>query len=70
MNEKEEESPLEDPRVRRYRIVREKHATRSKEQRVMDASRRATERAAHNNAQIALENDARNDARTLLHPDR
>jgi hypothetical protein len=30
MNEEEEESPLEDPRVRRNRLARERYAARSK----------------------------------------
>jgi hypothetical protein len=38
MNEEEEESPLEDPRVRQNYIAREKHAARSKEQCAVDAS--------------------------------
>ncbi len=70
MNEEEEESPLEDLRVCRNCIAREKHAERSKEQRAVDASRRATQRAAHSDAQITLENVARANDRTLLHPDR
>ncbi len=70
MNEEEEESPLEDSCVRRNRIAQEKHAARSKEQRAMDANRRATQRVAHSDAQITLENAARANARTFLHPDR
>jgi hypothetical protein len=70
MNEEEEESPLEDSRVRRNRIAREKHAARSKEQRAVDASRWATQRVARNDAHIALENVARANAWTLLHPNR
>jgi hypothetical protein len=70
MNEEEEESPLEDPRVRRNYITREKHATRSKEQRAVDANQRATQKVARNDAQIALENVARANACTLLHFDR
>jgi hypothetical protein len=38
MNEEEEEAPLEDPRVRRNHIARERHAAQSEEQHVMDAS--------------------------------
>jgi len=45
MNEEEEESPLEGPRLRRNRLTRERHAVRSKEQRVADASRREGQRA-------------------------
>jgi hypothetical protein len=70
MNEEEEESPLEDPRVRWNCLAREKHAARSKEQCAMDTSRRVTQRAARSDAQIALENAARANARTLLHPDK
>jgi hypothetical protein len=39
MNEEEEEAPLEGPPVRRNRLARERHAARSKEQCVADASR-------------------------------
>jgi len=45
MNEEEEESPLEGPRLRRNRLARERHAARSKEQCVADASRREGQRA-------------------------
>jgi hypothetical protein len=45
MNEEEEESPLEGPRVHRNRLARERHAAQSKEQRVADASRREVQRA-------------------------
>ncbi len=45
MNEEEEESPLEGPRLRRNRLARERHAIRSKEQRAADASRREGQRA-------------------------
>jgi hypothetical protein len=45
MNEEEEESPLEGPRVRRNRVARERYATQSKEQRVADASRREAQKA-------------------------
>jgi hypothetical protein len=70
MNEEEEESPLENPCVRRNRIAREKHVARSKEQRAVDANRRATQRVARSDVQIALENATRANTRTLLHPDR
>jgi len=52
MNEEEEEAP----RIRRNRLARERHATRSKEQRVVDASRRAAQRPTRSNVQIVLEN--------------
>jgi hypothetical protein len=45
MNEEEEKSPLEDPRVRRNRVARERYAARSKEQRVADASRWEAQKA-------------------------
>ncbi len=38
MNKEQEEAPLEDPRVRRNHLARERHAIRSEEQRVVDAS--------------------------------
>jgi len=44
MNEEEEESPLEGPRLCRNRLARERHAARS-EQRVADASRREGQKA-------------------------
>jgi hypothetical protein len=72
MNEEEEESPLEGPRVRQNHLAQERHAARSKEQRpadasqrahsnaqiVADATRQATQRAMHSNVQITLENVA------------
>jgi hypothetical protein len=70
MNEEEEESLLEDPRVCRNRIAREKHAARSKDQRAVDANRRTTQRAARSDAQIVLENATCANARTLLHPNK
>jgi hypothetical protein len=45
MNEEEEEAPLEDPRICRNRLGRERHATRFEKQCVADANRRATHRA-------------------------
>ncbi len=45
MNEEEEGSPLEDPRVRRNRLARKRHDAGSKEQRAMDASRREGQKA-------------------------
>jgi hypothetical protein len=45
MNEEEEESPLEDLRVRRNRLAQERHTVQSKEQRATDASRQAAQRA-------------------------
>jgi hypothetical protein len=59
MNEEEEESPLEDPLGHRNRLARERHAARSEEQRAVDASRQAAQRATRNDAQITLENVAR-----------
>jgi len=53
MNEEEEESPLEGPRLHRNRLARERHAARSKEQRAADASRREGQRA--HNAQRELD---------------
>jgi len=38
MNEEEEEAPLEDPRIRRNRLARERHVVRSKKQCVVDAN--------------------------------
>jgi hypothetical protein len=38
MNEEEEEAPLEDLRVCRNRLARERHVAQSKEQCVIDAS--------------------------------
>jgi len=45
MNEEEEESPLEDRRLRRNRLARKRHAARSKERRAVDANRREGQRA-------------------------
>jgi len=45
MNEEEEESPLEDWRLRRNRLARKRHAARTKERRATDASRREGQRA-------------------------
>jgi len=53
MNEKEEETPLEDLCIHRNHLARERHAARSKEQHAMDANRRAAQRGASSNAQIA-----------------
>jgi hypothetical protein len=50
MNEEEDEAPLEDLRVRRNCLARERHAVRSKEQRAMYASRRVAQRAARSDA--------------------
>ncbi len=55
MNEEEEEAPLEDPRLRRNRLARQRHASRSKKQRAADANRRATHRAARSDAQIVAD---------------
>ncbi len=53
MNEKEEETPLEDPCVRRNCLAWERHIAQSKEQHATDASRQAAQRGARNDAQIA-----------------
>ncbi len=45
MNEEDEVSPLEGPRVHRNRLARERHTARSKEQRAADASRWEGQRA-------------------------
>jgi hypothetical protein len=66
MNEEEEEAP----RVRQNRLARERRATQSKEQRVMDASRRAAQRPTCSNVQIVLENATCANTWTLLHPNR
>jgi hypothetical protein len=66
MNKEEEEAS----RFRRNRLAWERHTVQSKEQRAVDASWRAAQRAAHNNAQIALENATCANAWTLLHPNR
>jgi hypothetical protein len=55
MNEKEEEAPLEDPRVRRNHLAQERHIAQYEEQRVVDVSRRATQRLVRNDAQIATD---------------
>jgi len=70
MNKKEEEAPLEDPCVCRNRLARKRHAIWSEEQRATDASRRAAQKAARNDVQIALENATRANAQMLLHLDR
>ncbi len=69
MNEEEEEAPLEDSRVRRNRLARERHAARFEEQRATYASWRVAQRAACSDAQIvadanrrAVQSAARNDA--------
>ncbi len=66
MNEEEEEAP----RVHWNRLARERQAARSKEQRAVDASWRAAQRAARSNVQIALENAMCANAWMLLHPNR
>jgi hypothetical protein len=52
MNEEEEEAP----RIRWNRLAWERRVARSKEQRAMDASRRAAQRPTRSNVQIVLEN--------------
>jgi hypothetical protein len=66
MNEEEEEAP----HVRRNRLARERRDARSKEQRVVDASRRAAQRPTRSNVQIVLENATCVNAWTFLHPNR
>jgi hypothetical protein len=53
MNEEEEDTPLEDPRVHRNHIAWERHTAQFEEQHAMDASWRAAQRGVRNNAQIA-----------------
>jgi hypothetical protein len=53
MNEEKEEAPLEDPRVCRKRLAREKHVARSEEQRAAIARRWAAQKGARNDVQIA-----------------
>jgi hypothetical protein len=55
MNEEEEEAPLEDPRIRRNGLARNRHTARFEEQRAVDANRRAIHRAARSDAQIAAD---------------
>ncbi len=55
MNKEEEEAPLEDSRICRNRLARERHAARSEKQCAADAHRRATHRAARSGAQIAAD---------------
>jgi hypothetical protein len=59
MNEEEEEAPLEDPHIRRNRLVRERHAARSEEQRAVDANRWAIHRVARSDAQIVADANRR-----------
>ncbi len=66
MNEEEEEAP----RVRQNHLARERRVARSKEQRVMDANRRAAQRPTRSNVQIVLENATCANAWTFLHPNR
>ncbi len=60
MNEEEEESPLEGPRVRRNRLARERHVARSKEQHVADASRWEGQRACNAQRELDRENQGGN----------
>jgi hypothetical protein len=55
MNEEEEEAPLEDSRIHRNRLARERYATRSEEQRATYASRQVAQRAARSDAQIVAD---------------
>jgi hypothetical protein len=73
MNEEEEEAPLEDLRIRRNRLARERHIARSEEQRAVDANRWAIHRVARSDAQIvadanrqATQRTARNDAQNAM----
>jgi len=50
MNEKEEEAPLEDLCVRQNRLAWERHVVWFEEQRVTNASQRATQRGVRNDA--------------------
>jgi len=50
MNEEEEEAPLEDSRIHRNRLARERHVARSEKQRAADANRRATHKVARSDA--------------------
>ncbi len=50
MNEEEEETPLEDPHVRRNRLARERHIVRFEEQHAAHASRQAIQRAVRSDA--------------------
>jgi adenylate kinase family enzyme len=55
MNEEEEDAPLEDLRIRRNHLARERHVARFEEQRAADANRRAIHRATCSDAQIAAD---------------
>jgi len=55
MNEEEEEAPLEDSRIHRNRLARERHVARSEKQRAADANRRATHKVARSDAQIVTD---------------
>ncbi len=59
MNEEEEEAPLEDSRIRRNRLARERHVARSKEWRAAYANRRVAQRAARSDAQIVVDANQR-----------
>jgi len=66
MNEEEEEAPC----VRQNHLARERRVARSKEQRAMDANRRAAQRPTRSNVQIVLENATCANTWTFLHPNR
>jgi hypothetical protein len=53
MNEEEEEAPLEDSRVRRNRLARDRHAVQSEKQYAANANRQAAQRAMRSDAHIA-----------------
>jgi hypothetical protein len=64
MNEEEEEAPLEDPRIRRNRLARERHAARFEKQHAINANRRATHKVVHSDVQIAADANRRAVQRT------
>jgi hypothetical protein len=55
MNEEEEEAPLEDSRICRNRLARERHTARFEEQRVADANWRAIHKAMRSDVQIVAD---------------
>jgi hypothetical protein len=55
MNEKEEETPLEDSHIHQNRLAWEKHVVRFEEQCATNASWRAAQKVARNNVQIATD---------------
>jgi len=67
MNEEEEESPLEGPRICRNCLARERHAARSKEQRAVDASRREGQWARSAQCELDRANQGGNQVIPLAH---